>query len=266
MRILVCNDDGVEAPGLAILADVARTLSEDVWVVAPDGKRTANGPSLTIARPLTMTRLSERKYSCSGTPADCVVTAMAWLFKDDRRPDLVLSGINDGRNVAEDLAYSGTLGIAREATFWGVPAIGFSRVKNPRATDRDVPWLADLIGGLWQRREDWAIEGHYLSVNLPTALPAPIRQPRIGRDKIGLSAEVVSSQGDTVVITVPRGRAHSSIPGDENEAIDGGYVTVNRLNWFGETPLQAELLSELAPPSEAGKALQARESPVSERA
>ncbi len=246
MRILVCNDDGVDAPGIAFLAEVARTLSDDVWVVAPDGKRTAGSSALTIARPLTMKRLDERRYSCSGTPADSVVTAMTWLFKDGKRPDLVLSGVNDGRNVAEDLAYSGTLGIAREATFWGIPAIGFSRVKNPRITEQDVPWLSGLIRRLWQNREAWATEGHFLSINLPTDLPAPILQPKIGRDKIGNSAEVVSSEGDTTVIVVPRGRPHSTAPGDDNEAIDSGHVTINRLNWFGETPLKADLLATLS--------------------
>jgi len=184
-----------------------------------------------------MRRVKPNWYSCSGTPADCVVSAMTWLFADARKPDLLLAGVNDGRNVAEDLAYSGTLGIAREATFWGVPAIGFSRVKNPEFTDRDDPWLGALIASLWQSRAGWATEGHWLSVNLPTALPAEIRQPRIGRDKIGRTAEIVESDGDRTVITVPRGRAHASEPGDENEAIDTGYVSINRLNWFGETRL-----------------------------
>ncbi|WP_246691914.1 MULTISPECIES: hypothetical protein [unclassified Mesorhizobium] len=76
-----------------------------------------------------------------------------------------------------------------------------------------------------------------MSVNLPTALPAEIRQPRIGRDKIGRTAEIVESEGDRTVITVPRGRAQASEPGDENEAIDTGFVSINRLNWFGETRL-----------------------------
>jgi 5'-nucleotidase len=266
MRILVCNDDGVEAPGISFLAEVAHTLSDDVWIVAPDGKRTAGGPSITIGRPLTMTRLSERRYSCSGTPADSVIAAMTWLLKDDKRPDLVLSGVNDGRNVAEDLAYSGTLGIAREATFWGIPAIGFSRVKNPLITEQDVPWMSKLIQGFWDSRDDWAIEGHYLSVNLPTSLPAPIRQPRIGRDKIGHSAEVVSSEADTTVIMVPRGRPHSTTPGDENEAIDRGHVTVNRLNWFGETPLAADFLSAISPASGAHEARLAAQETISQQA
>ncbi|MBN9222194.1 MAG: 5'/3'-nucleotidase SurE [Mesorhizobium sp.] len=237
MRILVCNDDGIEAPGLARLVNAAHGLSDDVWVVAPDGKRTAAGSSLTIARPLTMRRVRPNWYSCSGTPADCVVSAMTWLFAEAKKPDLVLSGVNDGRNVAEDLAYSGTLGIAREAAFWGVPAIGFSRVKNPDFTDADDGWLGALIASLWQSRADWVAEGHWLSVNLPTALPAQIRQPVIGRDKIGRTAQIVESDGDRTVITVPRGRAHASRQGDENAVIDAGLVSINRLNWFGETRL-----------------------------
>jgi 5'-nucleotidase len=245
MRILICNDDGIEAPGLARLVKAAGASSDDVWVVAPDGKRTAAGSSLTIARPLTMQRLRPNWYSCSGTPADCVVSAMTWLFADAEKPDLVLSGVNDGRNVAEDLAYSGTLGIAREATFWGVPAIGFSRVKNPDFTNIDDKWLGALIASLWQSRADWASEGHWLSVNLPTALPAQIRQPRIGRDKIGREAEVVESDGERTVITVPRGRAHASQPGDENAAIDAGFVSINRLNWFGETRLDERFLDRI---------------------
>ena len=245
MRILICNDDGIEAPGLARLVTAANGLSDDVWVVAPDGKRTAAGSSLTIAKPLTMRRTRPGWYSCSGTPADCVVSAMTWLFADGQKPDLVLSGVNDGRNVAEDLAYSGTLGIAREATFWGVPAIGFSRVKNPDFADADDQWLGALIASLWQSRADWAREGHWLSINLPTSLPAELRQPRIGRDKIGRKAEIVESDGERTVITVPRGRDHATQSGDENAAIDAGFVSINRLNWFGETRLDDRFLDRI---------------------
>jgi len=194
MRILLCNDDGIDAPGLAFLEQAARALSDDVWMVAPDGKRTAAGSSLTIGKPLTMTQRDERHYACSGTPADCVVTAMSWLFKDQDKPDLVLAGINDGRNVAEDLAYSGTLGIAREATFWGIPAIGFSQVKQPRREDEDLQALIALLRQLWAQRAQWQQEGHWLSINLPHALPAPIAQPRIGRDKIAGSAIIPETE------------------------------------------------------------------------
>lgn len=245
MRILVSNDDGIEAPGIARLAEAAGRVSDDVWIVAPEVKHTAASASITIGRPLTMRRLGEKRYSCSGRPADCVVAAMAWLFEGERKPDLVLSGINDGRNVGEDIAYSGTLGIAREAAFWGVPSIGFSQVKTARESAGDVAWLAAFIAALWRRRQDWALEGHYLSVNLPEALPAAICQPRIGRDKIAGRAEIVETDGERTVIVVPRGRPHSATPGDDNSAIDAGMVTVNRLNWFGGTPLDARLLADL---------------------
>ncbi len=242
MRILVCNDDGIDAHGLALLHRVAQKLSSDVWVVAPEAKRTAAGASLTIGRSLAITTVKERWYSCSGTPADCIVTAMAWLFKDGAAPDLVLAGINDGRNVAEDIAYSGTLGIAREASFWGVPAIGFSRVKQPAVTSRDEDIIAALLSSLWRERKDWAAEGHWLSVNLPASLPAEIRQPRIGRDKIGRTAELVSQEGRIATIIFPRGRSHTTAEGDENSFIDAGHLCINRLNWYGETPLQSGLL------------------------
>jgi 5'-nucleotidase len=235
MRILISNDDGIEAPGIARLAAAAAHLSDDVWIVAPEAKHTAAGSSLTLAKPIAMTRLGERRYACSGRPADCVVAAFAWLFKDGGKPDLVLAGVNDGRNVAEDIAYSGTLGIAREASFWGVPAVGFSRVKNPALSAEDEPWLAGFIDRLWERRSQWAAEGHWLSVNLPTALPAGIRQPSIGRDKIARTADVSERDGDRTVLVFPRGRAHATSPGDENDAIDSGCVTINRLNWFGQT-------------------------------
>src|SRR6266568_2152775 len=124
MRILVGNDDGIDSPGLSALADAALALSPDVWVIAPERRWTAAGHQLTFDRELTLTKRQDRRYACSGAPADCVVAAMTVLFDSEARPDLVLSGINDKRNVAEDIAYSGTVSVAREASFWGVPAIG----------------------------------------------------------------------------------------------------------------------------------------------
>lgn len=252
MRILICNDDGIHAPGLARLVSGARLVSDDIWVVAPETKHTAAGSSLTMAKPITMQRIREHWYSCSGKPADCVVAAMTWLFANGQKPELVLSGINDGRNVAEDFAYSGTLGIAREATFWDVPAIGFSRVKNPDIGPGDDQWLGTLIGSLWRSRRDWALEGHWLSINLPVSLPAEVRQPRIGRDKIARKAEIVESDGDRTVIVVPRGREHATTDGDENSLIDAGFVTLNRPTWLGETRLDEHFITGIQRPSIAG--------------
>ncbi|GHC70217.1 5'/3'-nucleotidase SurE [Limoniibacter endophyticus] len=247
MRILLANDDGIDAPGLALLAEAARLVSDDVWIVAPEEKRTAASSSLTIARPLKMTRRAEKTYACSGTPADCVIAAMAWLFKDGKRPDIVLGGVNDGRNTAEDIAYSGTLAIAREATFWGVPAVGFSRVKRPEVTETDPTWLSHLIARLVAERDAWSIEGHWLSVNLPSRLAGAVAvQPaRFGRDKIGGFAEVVEEHGNETTIIFPRGRPHTVLEGDDNGLIDAGKLTINRLNWFGQTPLEEAFVETL---------------------
>src|ERR1043165_2369014 len=106
MRILVSNDDGIGAPGLIALAEAARTLTADVWVVAPERKWTAASHQLSFDRVLALDRAAEREYACSGAPADCVVAAMTLLFAGGARPDLVLAGVNDKLNVAEDLAYS----------------------------------------------------------------------------------------------------------------------------------------------------------------
>lgn len=245
MRILVANDDGIDAVGIALAEDAARKLTDDVWVVAPQAKRTAAGSSLTVGRPLVMTQTAAQRYSCSGTPADCVVTAMTWLFKDVPKPDLVLSGVNDGPNVAEDITYSGTLGIAREATFWGIPAIGMSRVKNPQIGADDADCLARLIGQLWQQRRDWVLDGHWLSISLPAALPAQIRQARIGRDKIASKSEIISQNEGVTELLVPRGRTGTSKDGDKNDLLGQGYATLTRLSWLGHTTVEDNVMSAL---------------------
>src|SRR5258705_10310039 len=167
VRILVCNDDGIGAPGLRTLADAARTLTSDVWVVAPERKWTAASHQLSFDRVLNLTRVAATDYACSGAPADCVVAAMTLLFADDARPDLVLAGVNDKINVAEDIAYSGTMAIAREATFWRVPAIALSRAVPASEGPAELDTLRRLLPALWDSRDEWAIDGHWLSTNLP---------------------------------------------------------------------------------------------------
>ena len=251
MRILIANDDGIDAPGIALAEAAARKLTDDVWVVAPDAKRTAAGSSLTVGRPLAMTEKGPQRYSCSGTPADCVVTAMTWLFKDAQMPDLVLSGVNDGPNVAEDVAYSGTLGITREATFWGLPAIGMSQVKNPQSGPGEADFLSRLIGKLWEQRQDWVLDGHWLSINLPKALPATVRQARIGRDKIASTSEVIAVDGARTELLVPRGRAGKGRDGDENDLLGRGFATLTRLSWLGHSDVTDAVISELSEASNA---------------
>ena len=234
MRILVCNDDGIEAPGIRLLAEAALAIGPEVWVVAPDRKWTAASHQLSFDRDLTLTRKGERSYACSGAPADCVVAAMTVLFKGGAKPDLVLAGVNDKRNVAEDIAYSGTMAITREAAFWGVPAIGVSRAMRGTEGPVEQAILRRLLQALWKSRDDWAADGHWLSVNLPGSLPAPVAQPRIGRDKLASACDVLENTSERITYRIRRERPGSSTTGDENAHLDAGRITVVRHRWYAD--------------------------------
>jgi 5'-nucleotidase len=125
MRILVTNDDGIHGPGLQVLENIARTLSDDVWVVAPDVERSGAGHSLSLSHPLRVRHIEGRHYEVSGTPTDCVIMACRKIMPGF--PDLLLSGVNRGQNVADDVTYSGTIAAAMEGTSLGIPSIALSQ-------------------------------------------------------------------------------------------------------------------------------------------
>lgn len=137
-RILISNDDGIHAPGLAVLERIARTLSDDVWVIAPETEQSASSHSLTLHRPLRLRKINERRFALDGTPTDCALLAINMIMKE-RKPDLVLSGVNYGRNVCDDVTYSGTIAVAMEATLLGVPAIALSQASMG---DDAIDWSA----------------------------------------------------------------------------------------------------------------------------
>ncbi len=128
-RILVTNDDGILAPGLKALTRIAKSLSKDVWVVAPESEQSAASHSLTLRRPLRVRRFGPRRLAVDGTPTDCVLVAQHQVLAD-RPADLVLSGINNGANLGEDVTYSGTIAAAMEGALLGVRAIAFSQLRN----------------------------------------------------------------------------------------------------------------------------------------
>lgn len=125
MKILITNDDGFDAKGLEVLTKFAYDLTEDVWVVAPDSNQSGTGHSITIKHPLRLKEHSHRKYSVSGTPTDCVMLACGHLLQDSL-PDLILSGVNHGSNLAEDLTYSGTVAAAMEGNLLGIKSVALS--------------------------------------------------------------------------------------------------------------------------------------------
>ncbi len=126
MRILVTNDDGIHAPGLETLEGIARSLSDDVWVVAPESDQSGVSHSLSLNDPLRLRPISDKRFAVRGTPSDCVIMGVAHILAD-HRPDLVLSGVNRGQNVAEDVTYSGTIAGAMEGTILGIRSIALSQ-------------------------------------------------------------------------------------------------------------------------------------------
>jgi len=137
VRILLTNDDGIHAPGLAILEEIARELSDDIWIVAPETDQSGVAHSLSLNDPLRLREVGERHYAVKGTPTDCVIMGVRHLMLETP-PDLILSGVNRGRNCAEDVTYSGTVAGAMEGTVLGVPSFALSQSHG--AANRQNPF------------------------------------------------------------------------------------------------------------------------------
>ena len=159
LRILCSNDDGIHAPGLKTLEKIAGALSSDVWVVAPETEQSGASHSLTLAHPLRLREVNRRKFAVQGTPTDCVLMGIREILAD-RPPDLVLSGVNRGQNIAEDVTYSGTIAAAMEGTVLGVPSIALSqaygfegreKVKWKTAETHAPALIAKLVETGWPR-------------------------------------------------------------------------------------------------------------------
>jgi len=135
MRILVTNDDGIHAPGLAVCEEIAGTLSDDVWVVAPETDNSGVSHSLSLNDPLRLRSIGPRHFAVKGTPTDCVIMAVRHIA-GDVKPDLVLSGVNRGSNVAEDVTYSGTVAGAMEGAVLGIPSFALSQAYGPASRDK----------------------------------------------------------------------------------------------------------------------------------
>jgi 5'-nucleotidase len=190
MRILLTNDDGIDAPGLHALRQIAAELSDDVWVVAPEQNKSGAGHSLSLNEPIRMRQIDERAFAVRGTPTDCVIMGTRHVLKD-KPVDLVLSGVNRGGNLAEDVTYSGTIAGAFEGTQMGIRSIalsqayGFTSHENP-------PWECALGHGASVIKKvlsiDWA-PGILINVNFPDCAPEAAKPARItvqGKRDMGL--------------------------------------------------------------------------------
>ena len=141
MRILLTNDDGINAPGLQVLEAIARNLTneENIFIIAPSGERSGVAHCVSYNAPTQIERISENRYSVSGYPADCVIAGIHHVMKDDP-PSLILSGVNRGNNSAENVLYSGTIGAALEGALQGITSIALSQYLGPESKKMSIPF------------------------------------------------------------------------------------------------------------------------------
>ena len=230
--ILVTNDDGVHAPGLAALATALEPLGE-VWVVAPEREQSACGHALTLHRPLRPHQWGERRFAVNGTPSDCVNLSVLGFLPE--RPVLVASGVNHGSNLGDDVTYSGTVSAAMEGTLLGVPSIAVSQSDGGDvATAARVARLVAmrvLVEGLPPKT--------LLNVNAPAETPKGIRFTRLGHR---VYTGKVTEQND------PRGRTHYWLGGGppEWEALEGTDMGAVHEGFVAVTPLHLDLTNHRA--------------------
>lgn len=179
MRILVTNDDGYYAPGIKILEAMARELSDDVWVVAPSEEQSGAGHSLTLTQPIRLQKHDDKRYSVRGTPTDSVMMALGHILKD-MPPDLVLSGVNRGANLAEDVTYSGTVSAAMEGTLYGIRSIALSQTLHEMparvAFETAAAWGTRVLRALIEPQWD---PGVLMNVNFPPVAPGDVKGVRV---------------------------------------------------------------------------------------
>ncbi len=183
MRILLTNDDGVNATGLKVLETIARAFSDDIWTVAPTEEQSGAGHSLTLTRPVRLRKLGERRFCVTGTPTDAVMMAISHILKDEP-PDLILSGVNRGANLGEDVTYSGTCSAAMEGALAGIPSIALSQSYAREGMGDTVPFAA---AEAWAERvlaplvADPMPPRTLVNVNFPALPPDEVKGVRVVR-------------------------------------------------------------------------------------
>jgi 5'-nucleotidase len=233
MRILLTNDDGINAPGMAVLEAIAARLSDDVWVCAPAEENSGAGHSLTLHQPVRLHELGPRRFAVTGTPTDAVNLALRKLFTE-HMPDLVISGVNNGENLADDVTYSGTISAAMEAAMAGIPAVALSQAMRDAGHGFSAAehWadkvLAPLIDLRMARRT-------VVNINFPPLPAEAVKGIRVVRQGFHDYA-----RGSLIEGVDPRGRPyywfglhdieHTLDHGTDLEAVSDGYISVTPLH------------------------------------
>lgn len=234
-RILVTNDDGVNAHGLKVLVEIARTLSDDVWIVAPELEQSGASHGLTLSQPLRFRTIGDKHFAVQGTPTDCVMLAVHDIIAD-KKPDLVLSGVNRGANLAEDVTYSGTIAGAMEGVLCGIPSVAFSQVvgkgDNPDyfnpAAQHGPKILTDLLNSGWDR-------GVLINVNFPGVAADAVKGIEVTRQGFRDESELVidrriDARGFPYVWFGLRRAYGDPGQGTDLQVVRDGYISVTPLH------------------------------------
>lgn len=247
MRILITNDDGINAPGLKVLSAIAQEIAGpdgEVWTVAPAFEQSGVGHCISYTHPTMIAQLDDRRFAAEGSPADCVIAGLYDVMKDTW-PDLVLSGVNRGNNAAENTLYSGTIGGAMEAALQGIPAIALSQYYGPANASLADPFDAAVkFGGrviqsllspsLWDQ-EDYRL---FYNVNFPPVAAADVKgtvaTSQGFRTNSNFTAEPQTSPTGRKFLWVRGGPQHEpTAPGTDAAANLDGYISI--------TPMRADL-------------------------
>ncbi|KRE12438.1 stationary phase survival protein SurE [Bosea sp. Root483D1] len=242
MRILVTNDDGIHAEGLGILEQIAAQLSDDVWVVAPETDQSGVAHSLSLSNPLRLRQIEEKRFAVQGTPTDCVIMAVRSVMAE-MKPDLVLSGVNRGQNVAEDVTYSGTIAAAMEGTLLGIPSIAVSQAYM--AGDRtSIIWdcaLQHAPGIIRRLLEEGIPDGILFNLNFPNVAPSEVA---------GVAVTAQGRRDQELMRLEPRrdGRGNPyywiAFQRGKNEPANGTDLRALAENKISVTPLELDLTHE----------------------
>lgn len=247
MRILITNDDGINAPGLSVLEQIAGEIAGpdgEVWTVAPAFEQSGVGHCISYSRPMMLAELGPRRFATEGTPADCVLAALGDAMPG--RPDLVLSGVNRGNNAAENALYSGTLGAALEAALQQIPAIALSQFYGPQTAELDDPFDAARAHGArvvrqlvdqapWAENDDYRL---FYNVNFP-----PVAADQVAGVKAAAQGWRQDTFFSTEATSSPSGRRFLWIKGgpQHHKTAPGSDVTANLEGFISVTPMRADL-------------------------
>jgi 5'-nucleotidase len=249
MRILITNDDGVHAEGLGVCEQIGRALSDDIWVIAPEYDQSGVSHSLSLNDPLRLREIGERHFAVKGTPTDCVIMAARHILKG-RPPDLVLAGVNRGRNAGEDVIYSGTVAGAVEGTILGIPSLALSQAylshsKQPPHWDTAIRFAPDIIRRVLAKGIPRDV---LININLPNCAPNDVKgiavatQGRRRQERLQIDAREDGRGNAYYWIAYVRTRAMPPNDGTDVSALAANRIAVTplRLNMTDE-PYLTEL-------------------------